>query len=107
MKDEFMTEQQAAEKRGISDRRVRVLCHEGKISGAVKDGKSHKIPVNAVKPADGRRRKTSTTAIRFLRWENDIIGTIDNANTVEFIKPEYNKVVSLYTCGAKKWSSVN
>ena len=52
MKNEYMTAQQAAEKWNISDRRGRVLCREGKISGVVKYGKSYKIPVNAEKPAE-------------------------------------------------------
>ena len=50
----FMSVRQAAEKWGISDRRVRTLCDEGKISGAVKDGRNWKIPTDAVKPSDGR-----------------------------------------------------
>ncbi len=50
----FMTVQQAAEKWGISDRRVRTLCNDGKIPGAYRDGKSWKIPVDANKPDDGR-----------------------------------------------------
>ena len=50
----FMTVQQAAEKWGISDRRVRTLCNEGKIPGAYRDGKSWKIPIDAQKPDDGR-----------------------------------------------------
>ncbi|HCS72826.1 MAG TPA: cell filamentation protein Fic, partial [Clostridiales bacterium] len=52
-----MTAQQAAEKWNISDRRVRVLCKDGKIPGAFKEGKAYKIPANAMKPADGRERK--------------------------------------------------
>ncbi len=104
MKNEYLTAQQAAEKWNISDRRVRVLCREGKISGAVKDGKSYKIPVNAEKPADGREKNATTSAVRFLKWENTVIGTIDNMNAVTFTKPEYNELVSLYTGGAKKWS---
>ena len=104
MKNEYMTAQQAAEKWNISDRRVRVLCREGKISGVVKDGKSYKIPVNTEKPADGREKKATASAVRFLKWENDVIGTIDNMNTVTFTKPEYNDVVSLYIGGAKKWT---
>jgi hypothetical protein len=103
MKNEYMTAQQAAEKWNISDRRVRVLCREGKIFGAVKEGKSYKIPANAEKPADGREKK-ATAAVRFLKWENDVIGTIDSMNTVTFTKPEYNEVVSIYTGGAKKWT---
>ena len=45
---------QAAEKWGISARRVRVLCAEGKIEGVVQKGKLYMIPENAQKPADGR-----------------------------------------------------
>ncbi len=45
---------QAAEKWGISSRRVRVLCAEGKIEGVIQKGKLYMIPENAQKPADGR-----------------------------------------------------
>ena len=50
----FMTAKQAAEKWGLSDRRVRVLCAEGKIPGAFQVGRGWKIPVDAVKPTDRR-----------------------------------------------------
>ena len=50
----FMTVKEAAEKWGISDRRVRILCAEGKIPGAYQQGRAWKIPANAEKPADGR-----------------------------------------------------
>ena len=50
----FMSVKQAAKKWGLSDRRVRVLCSEGKIPGANQEGRSWKIPVDAEKPADGR-----------------------------------------------------
>ena len=50
----FMTVKEAAEKWGISDRRVRILCSEGKIQGAFQQGRGWKIPANAVKPMDGR-----------------------------------------------------
>lgn len=49
-----MTVKEAAAKWGISERRVRVLCAEGKISGAYQQGRGWKIPSNAAKPADGR-----------------------------------------------------
>ena len=105
LNNEYITAQQAAEKWNISDRRVRVLCREGKIPGAVKDGKTYKIPVDAVKPADGREKKTSAfPAVRWLKWEDEVIGTVDSTNAVVFIKPEYNEVVSLYTRGAKGWT---
>ncbi len=50
----YMTVKHAAEKWGISDRRVRILCAEGKIPGAFQVGRGWKIPVDAIKPADGR-----------------------------------------------------
>lgn len=56
----YMTVQQAAEKWAISDRRVRVLCSEGKIPGAFREGRSWKIPVDAAKPADGRYRSSES-----------------------------------------------
>lgn len=52
----FMTVKEAAEKWSISDRRVRILCAEGKIPGAYQQGRAWKIPTNAEKPADGRYR---------------------------------------------------
>ena len=52
----FMTVKQASEKWGISDRRIRVLCSEGKISGAYREGRAWKIPGDAKKPPDGRSK---------------------------------------------------
>ena len=56
----FMTVKQASEKWGISDRRVRILCTEGKIAGAYQEGRGWKIPVDAMKPADGRYKVTES-----------------------------------------------
>lgn len=56
----FMTVKQAADKWGISDRRVRVLCSQGKIVGAYQEGRSWKIPVDAVKPTDGRFKSSES-----------------------------------------------
>ena len=50
----FMTAKEASEKWGISDRRIRVLCAEGKISGAYQEGRGWKIPVDVEKPAVAR-----------------------------------------------------
>lgn len=50
---------EAAKKWGISDRRVRVLCAEGKIDGVTRKGNLYMIPENAEKPQDGRRAKAS------------------------------------------------
>jgi len=104
MIEQYMTAQQAAERWGISDRRVRVLCLEGKIPGALKMGKSYKIPASAVKPADGREKKApANPPVRWLKWDNDIIGTVDAANAVCFTAPAFNDVIMLYTHGASYW----
>lgn len=50
----YMTVKQAAEKWNISDRRVRILCSEGKIPGVAREGRSWMIPADAGKPEDGR-----------------------------------------------------
>ena len=47
----------AAEKWGISARRVRLLCANGKIDGVVRKGNLYMIPENAMKPLDGRTNK--------------------------------------------------
>ncbi len=52
----YITVKEAAEKWGLSDRRIRVLCSEGKIPGAYQEGRGWKIPADAQKPADGRYR---------------------------------------------------
>ena len=54
----YMTTQDAADLWKISTRRISILCKEGRISGAYKDGKQWMIPVYAEKPADNRLRET-------------------------------------------------
>lgn len=49
----------AAEKWGISARRVRLLCATGKIDGVIRKGNLYMIPENAMKPLDGRKNKTN------------------------------------------------
>ncbi len=55
---EYMKVSKAAEKWGISARRVRVLCAKGKIDGVVRRGNLYMIPANAAKPMDGRKGRT-------------------------------------------------
>ncbi len=56
----FMTVKEASEKWGISDRRIRALCVQGKILGAVQEEGRWKIPTDAVKPADGRYKSNKS-----------------------------------------------
>ena len=51
---EYISVKQAADQWGLSDRRVRLLCEQGKIDGVIRMGRYYRIPVNAIKPVDGR-----------------------------------------------------
>lgn len=51
---EYMTVKEAAEKWGISVRRVQLLCVEGRIEGAMKYASVWAIPKDAEKPKDER-----------------------------------------------------
>lgn len=53
---EWMSVKEAAQRWGITERRVTLLCSEGRIEGAVKQGRSWMIPAAARKPADSRVR---------------------------------------------------
>lgn len=50
----YTTIQEIAKKWGIGERRVNVLCSQGRIEGAVKFGNTWAIPEDAEKPADAR-----------------------------------------------------
>jgi Fic family protein len=50
-----MSSKEASEKWKISDRRIRVLCNEGRIEGATKFGRNWSIPSDAKKPIDARK----------------------------------------------------
>lgn len=55
---EFMTASKAAELWHISQRRVQVLCAEGRIPGVFKLGDAWAIPSDSSKPNDSRLKKT-------------------------------------------------
>lgn len=54
---DYMTASQAAGKWNISQRRVQLLCAEGRIPGVFKLGDAWAIPANAQKPQDPRKEK--------------------------------------------------
>jgi hypothetical protein len=68
----FMTVKQASEKWGISDRRVRILCAEGKISGAYQEGRAWKIPIDAVKPTDRRYKSKESLLSQIERKKEEL-----------------------------------
>jgi len=69
---EFMSAKEAANKWGISQRRVAVLCSENRITDAVMVGNMWIIPSTAKKPVDARVKKYKAnddkTIKPFLKW---------------------------------------
>ena len=55
---EFMTTKEAVKKWNISERRIRQLLQDGRIEGAIKNGNSWNIPIDAIKPVDKRIIRT-------------------------------------------------
>ncbi|MCD8321680.1 MAG: Fic family protein [Oscillospiraceae bacterium] len=68
----FMTVKEAAEKWGVSDRRIRALCAEGKIPGAFQEGRGWKIPADAQKPADGRYKSRESVFAQIERKKAEL-----------------------------------
>ncbi len=52
--ENYITLSEAAERWGISERRIRRLCAEGRIEGVTRFGRSWAIPEDAQKPIDNR-----------------------------------------------------
>ena len=53
---EYITAKDAALKWGISERRVQLLCEQGRIDGVQRLGKAWAIPRESKKPADARKK---------------------------------------------------
>ena len=53
---DYMTANEASKKWQISQRRVQILCSEGRISGVFKLGENWAIPIDSEKPEDKRRK---------------------------------------------------
>ena len=82
---DFMSTKEAVKKWNISERRIRKLLKDGRITGAIKIGNSWSIPVNAAKPVDKRSIKTE---------DNQIEYTIDKTTLteIEILKEKIKKI---------------
>jgi hypothetical protein len=58
---DYMTAKEAGAKWGISERRVQILCEQGRIEGVNRLGKAWAIPVGATKPADARKTRNKSS----------------------------------------------
>ena len=56
---DYITAIEASEKWSISERRVQVLCRQGKIPGVYRLGWAWAIPKDATKPKDDRLKNTN------------------------------------------------
>ncbi len=63
----YISVKEVGEKWKISDRRIRVLCNEGRVEGAIKIGRNWSIPADAIKPVDARK----TTRKNYIGLEYD------------------------------------
>ena len=68
---EYIKVSEAAAKWGLSARRVRILCAEGRIGGVVRKGNLYMIPVDALRPSDGRSQRTATSGHKSLLKQID------------------------------------
>ena len=68
----YMTVKEASSKWGLSDRRIRVLCAEGRIPGAYQEGRGWKIPIDAEKPADGRFKSKESILAQIDRKKQEL-----------------------------------
>ena len=90
--EKFMTTKEAAEKWHITERRINVLCKEGRISGAYKENKKWVIPADAVKPVD-KRLKGDT---QILRSEKKVAAMNDKKLPLPIGISDYRKASSEY-----------
>ena len=74
---EFMTTKEATQKWNISERRIRKLLKEGRIEGAVKNGNSWNIPIDALKPVDKRVIKPDHNDF-IINLPNNFFDEVDN-----------------------------
>ena len=57
---DYISTKEAAEKWGISERRIQKLCEDNRIPGAIRFVRVWAIPKDAEKPKDGRRKASET-----------------------------------------------
>lgn len=97
---EYMSAKEAADKWGISQRRVAVLCSKSRISNATMVGNMWIIPTTAEKPKDARstryNKKEEKGIKPFLKWaggkgqllkEIENYYPFDNENIIKYAEP--------------------
>ena len=70
----YLDVRSASAKWELSERRITMLCRDGKIEGAKKEGKQWMIPAGAPKPFDGRTREAHGAKARPTRKDKKTMG---------------------------------
>ena len=65
----YISVAEIAKKWGVSERAVRNYCAEGRVAGAILEGKTWKIPENVEKPVRKKREDASNTLLDILKEE--------------------------------------
>ena len=65
----YISVAEIAKKWGVSERAVRNYCAEGRVAGAILEGKTWKIPEDAEKPVRKKREDASNTLLDILKEE--------------------------------------
>lgn len=94
----YISVREAAERWGMTPRRVQVLCNEGRIDGAQRVGNVWTIPENADKPIDARKKIIAPKAKVNSNIAIERIWAMPNKNTFE-IKPIHDLIVDEITYG--------
>lgn len=96
-KNDYMKSSEAAEKWGITERRVRILCERNKVDSCFKVGKTWFIPKDAPKPLDGRTGRLFDKVWRLRMGNIDVDGLEElrrlHPLTVELMKSENFKML--------------
>lgn len=91
----YLSVQEVAKKWDISDRRVRALCENGQVDGAVKVGRNWNIPEEAKKPKNPRRKIDLLKEIEVKKAELDsrrplTQGELERLNEEFLVEYTYN-----------------
>ena len=70
----YLDVHEASVKWGMTERRITMLCRNGVIEGAQKDGKVWLIPANTPKPYDGRTKEAHRAAKKKDKKERTVMG---------------------------------
>jgi predicted site-specific integrase-resolvase/SAM-dependent methyltransferase len=93
---DYISVAKAAEKFGVSQRRVQVLCEQGRIEGAEMVGGVWRIPHSAAKPEDARRKGA------IAKGRTPLYDTIDNMNN-KISLPEACSILSISEATGRNW----